>query len=289
MRNSTDKQWTGKSRGGSFGYSFFIMLIKVFGIRMAYIFLTLIVIYFIPFAPKATKAIWHYNRKIQGYSIFKSLYKLYIHYYTFGQSIIDKTAINYGFAQKYEFLFDNYQAALEILNNGSTALIGAHIGSWEIGAEFFNESENKINIVMYDAEYRKIKSLVDSPDLKYKVIPINEGSIESLIRIKAAVDNSEHICFQGDRFINKSTSTAVSFLGRTAHFPNGPTLIASKLKLPTIFYFSMREKGMKYRFIFRIAPAGLKADELLKIYTKELEEVVKKYPQQWFNFYKLWD
>lgn len=49
------KQWSGRSRGGGFGYNFFILLMKVAGIRSAYAFLSLVVVYFIPFAPRATR------------------------------------------------------------------------------------------------------------------------------------------------------------------------------------------------------------------------------------------
>ena len=48
--------WKGKTRGGTFGYLFFIYLIKYLGITAAYLFLSLVVLYFIPFAPKATKS-----------------------------------------------------------------------------------------------------------------------------------------------------------------------------------------------------------------------------------------
>ena len=41
------KQWSGRSRGGGFGYNFFILLMKVAGIRSAYAFLSLVVVYFL--------------------------------------------------------------------------------------------------------------------------------------------------------------------------------------------------------------------------------------------------
>ena len=58
--------WKGKTRGGSFGYQFFIYLIRFGGLRAAYAFLGLVVIYFIPFAFKATRASWFYWRKIHN-------------------------------------------------------------------------------------------------------------------------------------------------------------------------------------------------------------------------------
>ena len=54
--------WKGKTRGGTFGYMFFIYMIRCLGITAAYGFLALVVLYFIPFAPKATANIWQYAR-----------------------------------------------------------------------------------------------------------------------------------------------------------------------------------------------------------------------------------
>ena len=90
------KQWSGRSRGGGFGYNFFILLMKVAGIRSAYAFLSLVVVYFIPFAPRATRAVWFYNRRILGYGRLHSAVKLYAHYYALGQTIIDRVAIGSG-------------------------------------------------------------------------------------------------------------------------------------------------------------------------------------------------
>ena len=53
------KDWDARSRGGAFGHRFFVFLIRKTGIRFAYLFLALVVVYFIPFAPKATRAIWY--------------------------------------------------------------------------------------------------------------------------------------------------------------------------------------------------------------------------------------
>ncbi len=54
--------WKGKTRGGTFGYMFFIYMIRCLGITAAYGFLSLVVLYFIPFAPKATASTWRYAR-----------------------------------------------------------------------------------------------------------------------------------------------------------------------------------------------------------------------------------
>ncbi|MEG2646452.1 MAG: acyltransferase [Mucinivorans sp.] len=287
MKNNRT-EWSGKSRGGSFGYRFFVMLIRRVGIGASYSFLSLIVVYFIPFAPKATRAIWRYNRHVLKYGMVKSALKLYSHYYVFGQTIIDKIAINSGLDHKYKFEFGHYEQFIEQLDQGAVIIIGGHVGCWEIGSQFFGDYSSRLNIVMFDGEYHKIKEVAQTMNTRYKIIAINEGGIESLLRIKQAVDGGEYVCFQGDRFVDKNNTCSVRFLGHDALFPLGPSLLASKFKTPVVFYFAMRESGRRYRFKFSILESGLSQKEILAAYVEKLEQVVKEYPQQWFNFFDLW-
>ena len=88
--------WKGKTRGGTFGYMFFIYMIRCLGITAAYGFLALVVLYFIPFAPKATGNTWSYARNRLKYGRLKSVALLLKNYYRLGQILIDKVAIGNG-------------------------------------------------------------------------------------------------------------------------------------------------------------------------------------------------
>ena len=289
MKNSENKQWSGKSRGGSRGHNFFVAIIRTFGVRSAYVILAFVAVYFIPFAPGATRVIWKYNRKILKYGVLKSGLKLYLHYYTFGQTIIDKIAINSGLVDRYKFEYDNYDEFLKVLDGGETIIIGAHVGCWEVGSQFFGDYASRLNVVMYDAEYQKIKDVVEGAGFKHKIISINDGSLESLIRIKQTLSSGEYVCMQGDRYLNKKSSVKVNLMGNDALLAIGPTLMASKFNTPVVFYFAMRERGLKYRFLFRVVERGLSQSELMDIYVEELSKVVTRYPQQWFNFFDVWN
>lgn len=300
MSQSKNPEWKGKSRGGSLGHLFFILTLRYLGVRAAYTLLLLVVPYFVPFAPKATAAIWGYNRRIHGYGLFKSVAMIFVSYFRFGQTLIDKIAANSGLSSRYRFEFENYNDFISLLNSGKgLTIIGAHIGCWEMGSTFFDEYGKKMNIVMYDAEYQKIKEMVDrhSQGRNYKVIAVNDDPIANLIKIKAAIDQSEYVCFQGDRYLDEGSSFEASFMGSNARFPLGPFMVASRLRVPVVFFFAMRERGCKYRFYFRIVDAsdaprklGVKPEmELFNRYKVVLEEMVGRYPQQWFNFYKFWN
>ncbi|MDR2815182.1 MAG: acyltransferase [Proteiniphilum sp.] len=317
MNGNNGKEWSGKTRGGSFGYRFFIVLIDRLGVRFAYVFLAFVVIYFIPFAPKATVASWWYARNILKKSRFRSSVFLFANYYRFGQTLIDKVAVSAGKKDRYEFVFDeSYPRFLEMLNQENGAImVSAHVGNWEIGAPFFDKYGKKMHVAMLDAEYRKIKKMLEqhSENRNYNVLPLDEtDGLSNIFRAKAILDRREFICFQGDRFLGNTQTAEVGFLGKTARFPVGPFLLASRLRVPVIFYFSMREQGAKYKFYFQMAriestetgksgepgtesavktgtSSGIKPEILLlEQYVRALEDIVRKYPHQWFNYYRFW-
>ena len=291
-------KWKGQTRGGTFGYLFFIYLIRYLGIRAAYAFLCLVVVYFIPFAPKATASVWQYSRRILHYNIPRSISMLFRNYYRLGQVLIDKIAINSGFAGRYNFTFDHYREFLDILDSEQgVIMIGAHVGNWEVGAPFFDEYGKKINIVIYDAEHRKIKEMLEKNGIEkeYKFIPVNAGDLTHVFRITEALGRKEYVCFQGDRYLSSDRLLTCTFMGKEAKFPSGPFLLAARMKVPVIFYFAMREPGRTYRFHFVISAPVVRSKEkraeqaLLEQYVATLENILKKYPEQWFNYYPFWD
>lgn len=295
MADSKNKQWSGKSRGGRFGHQFFVYIIRLLGIRCAYCFLSLIVIYFIPFAPKATKAIWRYHRRVRGVGVAAAVIELYRHYFVFGQTLIDKCAMKSGLASRYNYKFDNYDRFLEMINSGEgVVMIGAHAGCWEAGTSFFGTYGKRINIVMFDAEHRAIKEVVEESAVQhddFKIVAINRDPIEAMLQIKIALNNGEYVCFNGDRYLDRHSAATVELMHKPALLPTGPFKIALKCRVPIVFYYAMREKRRTYKFIFEMPTIdrSTTVDSLIQQYIESLERLIAKYPRQWFNFYDFWN
>ncbi|MDB4497788.1 acyltransferase [Gammaproteobacteria bacterium] len=292
----SNREWTAQSRGGALGHRIFIKLIQWFGVNTAYVLLAFVAGYFIPFAPKATKSMWYYYREIHHYSKLKTIVSLYKHYFRFGQTLIDKIAVLSGKENNYRFEFSDEYASFISNDADGLVIIGAHMGSWEMGSSFFKEYKKKINIVMYDGEHAAVKNAlsVTKQTLNYSIIPINEGGLEAMLKIKIALNNGEGVCFQGDRYLGEEHRLLLPFMGKMAYFPEGPFLLASKLRKPIIFYFAIRQ-GKTYKFNFTQASSqekpGSKAYmyDIAKQYTQALEKQVKEHPNQWFNFYPFWE
>lgn len=286
--------WDGKSRGTVFGFKVFVFFIKNFGIRAAYALMHLPIPYFCFFSRKNVRGLFYYFRKRQQYSWLKSSVSIYKGYYQFGQTLIDKVAIQSGLQHKYTYEFDgiqNLQETLALQKGG--ILISAHVGNFELAQYFFEELDQKatISIVITDQDHKNIKEYLGSVvGRKQNNFIIVKDDMSHIFEINAALAQNKIICISGDRYMDITKTIEAPLLGKKAKFPVGPFHLATRLKVPVLFVYVMREPKRHYHLYARkVEVAYRDVNGLLTNYTQSLEQIIDKYPLQWFNFYDFWD
>lgn len=287
-------QWDGKSKGTVLGYKIFVFFIKKVGIQSAYFVLYFVASYYFIFLKKSNVSIFYYFRKRLGYSYFKSKIMVLKSYYTFGQTIIDKIAIGAGMKNKFTYEHDGGEIIIKLLEEKKGGvLISAHIGNFEIAEHFFSEIDVnfQINLVTTDLEHSTIKNYLESitqkPTIKFIII---SDDLSHIFDINAALARNELVCFTGDRYFEGVKSLSENLLGEKALFPAGPFLIASRLKVPVVFVYVMKEPNLHYHLYTREAQIKHRDEKgLLKAYTESVELMLQKYPLQWFNYFDFWD
>lgn len=287
-------KWDGKSKGTVLGYKIFVFLIKKLGVRTAYGLLIFVALYFFLFSPTNFKAIYSYFRERHGYTAWRSFWKVYQSYFVFGQTLIDKIAISAGLREQFSYEFDGIDTLKTALaQQKGGILISAHVGNFEIAERFFADIDLnfQINLVTADQEHSAIKGYLESIGQKtsLKWITLKED-MSHIFEINAALSANELICFTGDRYVEGMKTLSSDFLGAAADFPAGPFLLASRLGVPVIFVYVMKEGKQHYHLYARQAQ-GLKhrdAQSVLQAYTASVTHIVKKYPLQWFNFFDFW-
>ena len=219
---------------------------------------------------------------------------VYKSYYTFGQTILDKVSIAAGMRDKFSYEFDGVEILKKLLSEKKGGvLISAHIGNFEIAEHFFGEIdvEFQINLVTTDLEHSAIKNYLEKITKKASVkFIIIKDDLSHIFEINAALARNELVCFTGDRYFEGGKFLTEKLLGEEAKFPAGPFLIASRLKVPVVFVYVMKEPNLHYHLYTREAIVKHR-DEivLLKAYTENLEMMLKEYPLQWFNYFDFWD
>jgi predicted LPLAT superfamily acyltransferase len=287
-------QWDGKSKGTVLGYKIFVFFIRKVGIKSAYFILYFVAAYYFLFLKRSNRAIYYYFRQRLGYSDFKSRRMVFNNYYTFGQTIIDKISIGAGMRDRFTYEFDGIESIKKLLaENKGGVMISAHIGNFEIAEHFFGDIDVdfRINLVTTDLERSDIKDYLDKITKKSSIrfIVIRED-LSHIFEINAALSRNELVCFTGDRYFKGTKSLSAELLGETANFPSGPFLISSRLKVPVIFVYVMKEANLHYHLYAREAEVKHRDEKaLLEAYTQSVEGMINKYPLQWFNYFDFWE
>jgi predicted LPLAT superfamily acyltransferase len=287
-------EWDGKSKGTVLGYKIFVFLIQKAGVKSAYLLLYFVASYYFLFLKKSNRAIFYYFNKRLDYSYFKSKKMVFKSYYTFGQTIIDKVSISAGMRDQFTYEFDGIETLKKLLaEQKGGVLISAHIGNFEIAEHFFGEIDInfQINLVTTDLEHSNIKKYLESvtqkPTVKFIII---KDDLSHIFEINAALGRNELICFTGDRYFEGTKSLSGKLLGQEANFPAGPFLIASRLKVPVVFVYVMKEPNLHYHLYAREAVVKHRDEKgLLSAYIENVESMLEKYPLQWFNYFDFWN
>lgn len=287
-------KWDGKSRGTVLGYKIFVFFIKKIGIRSAYFILYFVASYYFLFLKSSNRAIFYYFRQRLGYSWLKAKGMVFRSYYTFGQTIIDKVAISAGLRSKFTYEFDGVELLYKLLEDKKGGvLISAHMGNFEIAEHFLGEldAEFHINLVTTDLEHSAIKHYLESVTKKSTIkFIILKDDLSHIFEINAALARNELVCFTGDRYFEGVKALSEELLGERANFPAGPFLIASRLKVPVVFVYVMKEPQLHYHLYARQAEVKHRDENaLLKEYTQSVTAMIKKYPLQWFNYFDFWN
>lgn len=289
-------KWKGRSKGTILGYQIFVWCIRNIGIRSSYFVLYFVAFYYFLFEKNSNRYYTYYFRKRLHYSYWKTKISLFKSYFTFGQTLIDKTAISAGLRQKYTYEFDGIDTLRQLLvEKKGGVLISAHIGNFEVAEYFFADIDFdcQINLVTTDQEVTVIKEYLESVSVNkssIKFIYIKED-MSHIFEINEVLSKNELICFTGDRYFEGSKYLEADLLGKTAKFPAGPFLIASRLGVPVVYVYVMKEKNLHYHLYARKAQNIKKRDAqgLLNSYIQNLELMIQKYPLQWFNYFDFWD
>lgn len=288
--------WQGKSKGSPLGYRIFVVVLKTLGVRPAYYLLWFVSFYYVLFSRDSNRAILEVYRERLGINTFRSLLLLWKNYRLFGQSMIDKIVMMSGVSNRFTFEFEGEEYLHEMVKAGKGGmLISAHLGNWEIAGFLLKRIPAAINIVMYDAEHEKIKNYLESVTGKRNMnVILVRDDLSHIYEISAALSRNELVCMHADRFLDGNRNLIQPFMGENAAFPQGPFLLASRLDVPVTFVFAVKESAMHYHFSattpvnyhLRDRKAGMQ--QALENYVNVLEQQLRRYPAQWFNYYPFW-
>jgi predicted LPLAT superfamily acyltransferase len=290
-------QWEGKSKGTTLGYRIFVFVCKTIGILPAYVLLRIVACYYFLFSWSSSRPIYRYFRFRLGYSRLRALINIYKNYYVFGQTLLDKIIVMSGVENKFTYDFDGEDNLQKMVAQGKGGiLLSAHVGNWEAAGHLLRRLNTRINIVMFDGEHQHIKQYLDhvTGRKNFNIIVI-KNDLSHVYAISEALNRNELICLHADRFMEGNKTIRKVFFEADAEFPAGPFLLAAGFNVPVSIVFAFKESALHYHFFGSALQQRNETevktqftDRLVSKFVDELEQKVKLYPEQWFNYYNFW-
>jgi len=185
----------------------------------------------------------------------------------------------------------------EALRRGRGLIVlTAHLGNWEVGTRMLASASGvPVNVAMRvdrsNAAERWLLRARARGGLR--VLRLGETP-ETVLALKAALARNEILAMQGDRAIG-DRSIEVLLLSAPFALPRGPFLLAYACDATLLPVFVVQEGWGRYRSEIGVPvrfPRSAEREEDVRVgalqYASQLEEVVRRHPDQWFNFFDLW-
>ena len=287
------KEWKGRTDGLPWMIRSLVVLMKVIDRRIIYCFMAVVVPFYMLFHHDSYLATYRFFRQRLGFGRIKSFLKVYVNHFRFGQVIIDRYAAYAG--KKFRFELDGNERFMELVNGERGFVqLSSHAGNYEMVGYGLTSVTKKINGLFYGGESKVMM------DFRRKILALHnvnlievDESMSHIFNMNAAIDRGEIVSMTGDRLFGSSKALKCMFLGKEASFPMGPFALAVQKEVPMLAVFSMRYHG-RYRVYVRdikpdeSLPLRARMADMARQFAAELENVVRMYPTQWFNYYDFW-
>ncbi|MDR0395016.1 MAG: lysophospholipid acyltransferase family protein [Tannerella sp.] len=289
------REWKGITGGSTFGQKAMKILFSIVNVRIGYFILIFVVPFYMLFARKGYLAIYRYFRRQHAYPAIKSFYKTYRNHYLFGQMILDRFAV---YAGQKNFKLDNPDNSLfrkMVYAKHGCIIAGSHIGNPELCGYLLNQQTKRINSMIFGGEAKEVQKYRSEvfAGNNVRLIPVSED-MSHIFLINEALTNGEMLTMPCDRTFGSGKTVECDFLNAKAHFPVGAFILALQYNVPVIAMFVLKVTASLYRIHVLPVPVPQcenkreQINEMTRSFAKILEDIVRKYPEQWFNFYNFW-
>jgi Kdo2-lipid IVA lauroyltransferase/acyltransferase len=186
---------------------------------------------------------------------------------------------------------EHYQRACE--KNKGVLTFGAHFGNWELGA---------VAVSLYIKPMVVIYRPLDSPilDELVKYVRSSTGNIplataHAMRPMIRSLRKNEMIGLLVDQNVAWQEGVFVDFFGRPACTTDGLALLARHTESAVIPSYLLRLDNGRYRLVFEkeleLVHTGDRSSDAkinTQMITKKIEDVIRRYPDQWLWLHQRW-
>ena len=168
-------------------------------------------------------------------------------------------------------------------------LVTAHLGNSELGGRLLAARLRRPTHVVVAAEVDPgVERFLRGGPAPVRFV--RRGDPTAAVPLVAALRRNEIVALQGDRALGTRGDMLVDFFGEPAPFPLGPFMLARAAGAPVVPAFCLLDAELRYTIAMAkpIHVAGGAEAAALAEWVGVLEAMVRRAPEQWFNFFDVW-
>lgn len=271
-----------------------IAMFRVLPLWLLYGLMALVVPFYMLFSRKGYQAMYRFFRERFGYGPLKAFGKVYANHFKFGQIILDRFGVYAG--KRYHFITEGQELmdALETHPEGFI-LLSSHVGNYEIAGYSLKPKSKRFNALVFAGETATVmenrQKILSQNNMS--MIPVKED-LSHLFAVNSALDNGEIVSMPADRIFGSQKYTECLFFGEKARFPLGTFAMAVQKEVSVLAVFVMKDGYKKYHAYVREILCDKQANKheqmslMAQNFATQLEDIVRRYPTQWFNYFDFW-
>jgi len=267
-------------------------LVPPLGVGTTALFMTLL--------PRERRAVARNQARILGVRGWRRSWAVWRQFYSFSRlmtSYADLTRLPTAeLEQRLTADLEGTASMEQALGQGrGVVVLTAHLGNWEAGTRFLERFGVPVNVVMHADRSSAAERWLLRRRRSAVVNVLRTGDHPmSMLKVQAALSRNEIVAMQGDRAFGRH-ALSVRLFGAPFTIPLGPFRVAALCGAPILPAFVLQDGWWRWRAELGpplpLAGGGdLQADlaSAAARYAERLEGVVRRHPDQWFQFFDLW-
>lgn len=284
----------GRSYGNAWLYATLISWLRVVDVKVFYVFASICVVPITLLISRGARITFDYYHKRKRFGWLKSVRYTYRNHCIFSQTVIDKFAMYAG--RKFKFDYEGLDGYNEMQRKEEAILqLSAHIGCSEI-LGYTLQRQKPYNVLVDGAEQEALMTYRSKAfaNTNIRMIPVGTGSGSSE-KIEEALEKGEMIGVFADRYVDPKKTITSQIYKNKAKLAKGPLSLAVARGIDVVMVNAMKECDGSYRAFFtplhydKTLPHKQQRQQIADGYTAEIERLLDKYPEQWFNYFDLWE
>jgi len=171
-------------------------------------------------------------------------------------------------------------------------LIAGHFGNWEVSGAYIAARGVPVDVIVRRMSNPIFDRYLNQTRADLGMTVIYDS--DAVRRTTRSIKEGRAIGFLADQGVLNLASTHVPFFGRPAKTPRGPAVFTLRYHVPTLFVSAVREADGRFHLSFENVPyeeTGNRErdiDGIVASYTRILEGLVRKTPEQYFWQHRRW-